>query len=277
MKNFNYILAILLLSLFFNESLYAQNFSGIATYKTSSQLKIELDSTAMSPAQMKAIQDKLQKQLQKEYTLAFTTSESVWKQVESLNSGPASVSSNGMEVMVADGSGNSVLYKNIAKKQFEEGSDLMGKRFIVKGELTEYEWKLTGETKKIGNYNCQKAVNSRIVDAKKFSTGMKEMEVTKDTIVTTAWFTTDIPVSNGPEKYYGLPGLILEVQRGNRTIICTKIELNPSEKIKIEKPKKGKVVTPEEYVEISEKKMEEMMKRYSGGNDGEQIEIRIGG
>jgi GLPGLI family protein len=215
--------------------------------------------------------------VQKEYTLAFTTSESVWKQVESLNSGPASVSSNGMEVMVADGSGNSVLYKNIAKKQFEEGSDLMGKRFIVKGELTEYEWKLTGETKKIGNYNCQKAVNSRIVDAKKFSTGMKEMEVTKDTIVTTAWFTMDIPVSNGPEKYYGLPGLILEVQRGNKTIICTKIELNPSEKIKIEKPKKGKVVTPEEYVEISEKKMEEMMKRYSGGNDGEQIEIRIGG
>ncbi len=53
--------------------------------------------------------------------------------------------------------------------------------------------------------------------------------------------------------------------------------MNPSEKIKIEKPKKGKVVTPEEYVEISEKKMEEMMKRYSGGNDGEQIEIRIGG
>ena len=148
MKNFNYILAILLFSFFFNESLYAQNFSGIATYKTSSQLKIELDSTAMSQAQMKTIQDKLQKQLQKEYTLAFTTSESVWKQVESLNSGPASVSSNGMEVMVADGSGNSVLYKNIAKKQFEEGSDLMGKRFIVKGELTEYEWKLTGETKK---------------------------------------------------------------------------------------------------------------------------------
>jgi len=277
MKNFNYILAILLFSFFFNESLYAQNFSGIATYKTSSQLKIELDSTAMSPAQMKAIQDKLQKQLQKEYTLAFTTSESVWKQVESLNSGPASVSSNGMEVMVADGSGNSVLYKNIAKKQFEEGSDLMGKRFIVKGELTEYEWKLTGETKKIGNYNCQKAVNSRIVDAKKFSTGMKEMEVTKDTIVTTAWFTTDIPVSNGPDKYYGLPGLILEVQRANRTIICTKIELNPSEKIKIEKPKKGKVVSPEEYEQISEEKMEEMMKRYSGGNDGEQIEIRIGG
>ncbi|WP_332911473.1 GLPGLI family protein [Algoriphagus boritolerans] len=77
------------------------------------------------------------------------------------------------------------------------------------------------------------------MDSQRFSTGMTEMENVKDTIRVTAWFTPEIPVSHGPESYFGLPGLILEVQNQGRTLICEKIELNPSTNpVKIEQPKK---------------------------------------
>ena len=53
------------------------------------------------------------------------------------------------------------------------------------------------QTKKIGNFLCQKAVsNFRGRDY-------------------VAWFAKDIPVHAGPWKFYGLPGLILEVYDEN--------------------------------------------------------------
>ena len=37
-------------------------------------------------------------------------------------------------------------------------TELMGKVFLIKDNLVTYDWKLTGETKNIGNYTCYKAV-----------------------------------------------------------------------------------------------------------------------
>lgn len=255
---------------------WTQEFSGVATYKSSSIFEMSHDSSAMSLEQMAALKQQLMKQMQKEYTLNFDRSTSSWRQTESLGAGPATASSNGMEMMIMSTDDNAMLYKNIASKQFERSTEMMGKRFIVKDELSDYNWKLTDEFKKIGSYNCQKAIYERIVDAKRFATGMEEMELTKDTIKTVAWFTTEIPVSNGPQYYYGLPGLILELKTGRQVLICTQIVLNPSEGVKIERPKKGKVVDQKAYDLLENEKMKEMMNRYSGSGDGE-IEIVIGG
>ena len=60
------------------------------------------------------------------------------------------------------------------------------------------------------------------------------------TVEVVAWFTPEIPVSTGPSWYQGLPGLILEVNDDKTTILCTKIVLNPDEKSKIKRPKKGR-------------------------------------
>jgi GLPGLI family protein len=55
------------------------------------------------------------------------------------------------------------------------------------------DWKIYPEKMKIGEFNSQKATAS--------FAGRKW----------TAWFTTDVPVFDGPYKFYGLPGLIVQI------------------------------------------------------------------
>ena len=105
-----------------------------------------------------------------------------------------------------------------------------------------------------------------------FDNGETKEEKKKETVVTTAWYTLQVPISNGPRNYQGLPGLILEINDGKKTIVCTEIILNPSDKIKIQEPEKGKIVSQEKYDEIQKEKTKEMMERYRS-RDGNRNRI----
>jgi Protein of unknown function (Porph_ging). len=99
-------------------------------------------------------------------------------------------------------------------------------------------------------------------------------------VTTTAWYTPQIPVTNGPGIYQGLPGLILEINDGTTTIVCTEVILNPKEKINITPPKKGKKVNQATFVKIKRKKSEEMlekMKSRKGIDMGNGVNIKFGG
>jgi|UniRef100_UPI0040486CB2 GLPGLI family protein len=256
---------------------FAQGFTGRAYYKSTSKISISMDSTKMAPEQIAQIQASLKKQMEQNYVLSFTQTESTWKKEESLGGGPATASSGGAVFMVASSGEGSTLYKDVAGNYLQE-QDIMGKEYLIKDKAEPFEWELSEETKKVGNYTVQKASFTKIVDSRRFSTGMTEMENVKDTLQVTVWFTPEIPVSHGPENYYGLPGLILEVQNQGRTLICEKIELNPSaDPVEIVKPKKGKVITQAEFKTIQEEGMKQMMNRYQGKPGGEAtMTIRIG-
>jgi hypothetical protein len=60
---------------------------------------------------------------------------------------------------------------------------------------------------------------------------------------------------------------------GNVTMTATQIIPREIEKGEIEAPKKGKVVTREKYLELEQKKMEQMKKQYGGDGDGNIIMI----
>ena len=62
-------------------------------------------------------------------------------------------------------------------------------------------WQITDEEKEIAGYKVRKATTD--------SYGDKGFEFYKRKAI--AWFTTDIPIPTGPERYYGLPGLIVEL------------------------------------------------------------------
>lgn len=98
---------------------------------------------------------------------------------------------------------------------------------------------------------------------------MDRIEIPEE-IEVTAWFTPQIPVSNGPGEYAGLPGLILELNVYRTTLLCSKIVMNPKEAEKIEPPKRGTKVSREEYIQIVKEKTRELQENFrnSGGRRG---------
>ncbi|SHI96579.1 GLPGLI family protein [Mesonia phycicola] len=94
-----------------------------------------------------------------------------------------------------------------------------------------YNWKLHSEYKTILGYKCQKA-----------TTNMPTAKYKREVV---AWFTTDIPVSYGTSRYYGLPGFILELHEMGRMHYARKIKFK--EDLKIDFPSEDLLVTEEEY------------------------------
>tara|TARA_R110001632_G_scaffold6324_5_gene25874 strand:- start:58623 stop:59459 length:837 start_codon:yes stop_codon:yes gene_type:complete len=268
---------------FLTLSISAQEFYGKATYKTHRKSNIKLDSTqvAQNPDLQKQLEAQMSKMFQKTFELNFTRTESTYKEDAKLNSPTPQASNGGVMVMSFGGGGGSdLLYKNIKENRIANKVELMSKVFLVKDELVKYDWKLTGETKNIGTYTCYKAVYERKVENINMSmvNGEAKQVTKKEMRKTIAWYTADIPVNNGPENYWGLPGLILEINDGNQTIVCTEVVLNPTKKIQIEEPTKGKVVSRKKYEKISREKSKEMMDRFrSNRGDGHQMQIKIGG
>ena len=74
-------------------SLFAQDFQGLATYKTQRKLELKIDSTQVGGGEMqKQIMAMLKKQFQKTYILTFDKNTSIYKEDEAL--APPSALSN---------------------------------------------------------------------------------------------------------------------------------------------------------------------------------------
>jgi len=175
-------------------------------------------------------------------------------------------------------------YMNTVENVFVQENELMGKKFLIKDTLGSFEWKLEKESKMIGQYAAFKATAVKKDDdmwkkagkrAKEWrekngqeidSASIKKQEkMLEDMQNITVWYTPQIPVKHGPDSYHGLPGLILEINAGSTTILCSKVVLNPKEEIQLSMPDKGEEVTRKEFAKITEEKMEEMADRYGGG------------
>jgi len=145
--------------------------------------------------------------------------------------------------------------------------------FLITDSIANFEWKLENETKMIGNHLCLKATTEKVVRNdmnrfKRFSKKTADEKTDSTKVITpkktkiTAWYSPEIPVSNGPAEYGGLPGLILQLDAGNLQMLCTKIVLNSKEKAEIIVPTKGKEITQKAYDKVVEEKVKEMRSRY---------------
>ena len=220
---------------------------------------------------------------QKTFFLNFDKTSSTYKEEEKLAAPKVKGGMNQVRIISIGGSGGkSIYYKNTQEKRFAKKTEIMGKVFLVKDSLPNYEWELSSETKNIGNYTCHKATFTREVENTSMSmiNGESKEVTKKEMITTTAWYTLQVPISNGPDNYQGLPGLILEINDGKKLIVCTEIILNPSEKINIQEPTKGKVVSQEKYNEIQKQKSKEMMEKFKSRNGfdmGNGVRVKMGG
>lgn len=277
MKHLAIIIVMLLLAI----TTAAQDFQGIATYKSHRKMDIQLDSTQMETEMHKQMIEMMKKQFEKTYILAFNKEESLYKEEEQLEAPQPA----GMVMVMVNTGDSGELYKNTKEERYTDQNEMFGKVFLIEDKLQKLDWELGSETKNIGEYTCYKATMKRQVETvvgEISVNGDKDLDAEPKTkmeeITITAWYAPQIPVNNGPRKYHGLPGLILEVNDGRETLICSKIVLNPKDKISITEPTKGKKVTQEKFDAIMEKKMKEMEERYQHNrDDGNSIEIKIRG
>ena len=269
-------------------TMYSQsNFQGKAVYMSKTSMDMNFGGRQMTADQKKRIADRMKGLLEKKFTLNFNQIESTYKEEASLSapSGQGGRDGRGGRGGGFFGTGSGLKYKNTKEAIVLEETEFFGKQFLISETGTKPEWKLGGETKKIGNYICYKATLVKEIDpmssiASAFGRGRggrganasqtEKKDEKPKTMIVTAWYTPQIPVSQGPGEYWGLPGLILEVNAGTTTVLCTEITMNPKEKVTIKKPKKGKKVTREEYIKIVKKKTDEMREQRGGrsGNRG---------
>jgi GLPGLI family protein len=209
-----HLIAIALLGFVMNS--IAQDFTGKAIYKTNRKtgFKIGEDSN-ISEAQKLELEDRFQKMNQKTFILEFDKTTSSYKEEEKLSAPNPKANVNGMQMISVFGGGGSgsLYFKNLKEKRFVSKTEIMGKTFLIKDSIPNYQWQLTSETKNIGNYTCYKAIFTKEVENIIMTVENGETKQTKksETITTTAWYTSQIPISNGPTVYHGLPGLILEI------------------------------------------------------------------
>jgi len=285
MKKITYIL----LALFGALTANAQDFQGMAVYESKTTLPDMSKMGApggrdITPEMRKQIEERMKKALEKTFTLRFDKTASVYEEEEKLDA--PGQDGGGMRMMASFMGGGGKHFKNVKEKRYVIEKEVFGKEFLIDDTLPKLTWKMESETKKIGNYTCYKATavipasksdfrNLRLKkdDAKKDDTKkadepkstnfMDQMEMPKDVTIT-AWYSPEIPINQGPENYWGLPGLILEVTDGRTILLCSKIVLNTKEKAEIKAPTKGKKVTQAEFDDLVVKKMEEMRQMYQG-------------
>ena len=236
----------LMLALFVPCLLQSQEFQGVAEYESKVILKwkTENDFEAEQNEQIK-------KALEKQYVLKFNRFQSLYEKQEKL----ARPSADGSVSNVTYGSiFDGPHFRDLKERQYSIATDIYDKQFLIVDSLQQIEWQLTSETKKIGDYTCYKATYvikaEPVLEEKAINlTG----RTPKDKIIT-AWYTPDIPVSHGPDEYWGLPGLILEVSDGQWIVLCSKLTLNPDKKFEIKAPKRGEKVTRPEFDSIKQKR-----------------------
>jgi GLPGLI family protein len=270
------LVAIFLLS----GNINAQDFQGKAYYvsKTSMDLSAFSGGRQLSEAQKKQQEARMKPFLEKTYVLSFNQEESMFKEDEKL----AAVGGGGRGF---GGFANSFTagpqYKNLKTKTFLQDQEFFGKQFLIKEEMEPLEWKMGTESKQIGQYTVFKATATKESTDMDFTkifrrgrnnssgeTKAKPEEEEVQMIEIVAWYTPQVPVSQGPAEYWGLPGLILELSAGDTTMLCTKLVINPKEKSKIAAPDKGEIVSKKEYNKIITEKMEEQRNNRGRGGDG---------
>jgi GLPGLI family protein len=130
-----------------------------------------------------------------------------------------------------------IVYKNLMTKKLVNRSFFYRIAYLTEEpKMPNLKWTILNEKKKIGSFDCQKA-----------TTRFRGRNYI-------AWFTMTIPISNGPWKLQGLPGLILEAtdDTGEVKFLFVSIDMPLPKIFDIKPPTDGKKVIFETYKKADE-------------------------
>ena len=98
-------------------------------------------------------------------------------------------------------------FKDLKNKSILYRDRNIGMVNLIKDENYNINWTITNNTKKVMGYSCQEAIGEFRCRSYK------------------AYFLKDIPMSDGPYKFDGLPGLILEVASDDEAVKISAYEI----------------------------------------------------
>ena len=246
----------------------AQQKEGKVIYQRTTQMQIQISDDNGSENDMPRTRtDK--------FELNFVNSKMLLRQMEEeMQDDNFSGEGGGVMISTMGGAAEDAVFCDFEKARRVEAREFFDKKFLITDSIRRGNWKLCDETKTILNHICRKATSERIGKRMMMTmdNGKMERKEIDDTSTVVAWFTTDIPVSAGPEMQGQLPGLIFGLETNNGKTVYTALEISPKADIAaIKEPTKGKKVTPEEFTKERNKMLDEMEKNNQGGN----IRIRM--
>ena len=137
--------------------------------------------------------------------------------------------------------------RNYEKNTLHDIIDMLGKTYNIEDSLHAPKWKILNDMKEIAGHVCMNAF---------WNDTLKKQKVI-------GWYALDLPNGGGPERFFGLPGLILEVDVNNGALVITadKIEKKKlTTELDLPKKIKGKKIKEIDYVNILKKHFEDSRK-----------------
>lgn len=250
-------------------SLQAQQKQGKIVYERTTQLQMQMhiNDEAMEQMMPKSRTDK--------FELTFGNNQSLWVHADDDMDNDVTGGGGGMQIRMMMPGQNDVVYHDFTSAKKIEQREMFDKKFIIEDSISKLTWKMSDETQTILGHVCRKATAFRYGKRMQMNinNGQMERKEINDTTPIVAWFTTDIPISAGPEVQGQLPGLILGLDMNNGRMVYKATEI--SEKVdlaSIKAPTKGKKVTQDEYRTEVNKMMDEMQRNNQGS--GNRVIIR---
>ena len=142
---------------------------------------------------------------------------------------------------------NSETYTNRDTQERVVQQEFQGKQYLITDTLKVSPWKFGTETKYILGYECKQAY---FTDE---SRPDQKMEIT-------AWYTDQVGMFLGPERFNTLPGAVLavDINNGERVIVAKLVELKALKKNDLKRPTSGEKTTSEAYRAMVAEQMKKM-------------------
>jgi GLPGLI family protein len=120
-----------------------------------------------------------------------------------------------------------------------EETTLEEKKYIITDSIRTVPWKLSDETATLLGHPCKKAT-----------------AITTRGIKLAAWYSDDIPVPVGPDKFSGLPGAVLKLDMDSAGIVYTATQIQSTTSTKdLKAPANGKAITRADFEKILDQVM----------------------
>lgn len=138
--------------------------------------------------------------------------------------------------------------RNFKTSSMLDQIEQLGTVYVIEDSLHCQDWKILNDLKEVAGHLCMNA---------SWTDTIKDQNIT-------AWFALDLPHSGGPERFCGLPGLIMEVDINDGALVISADKMDmralTPEEVAIPKKIKGKRITETTYSEVTWKYVQEKKK-----------------